>query len=148
MMVLVLAGFSGCEPQLLLPGGGSFVGLNVCENVPYIPTVVSPQPLASSAVALPANEKFEITNAWPAEIADAPSADDKLRAEALSLNHVLTHQPANPFCHACKNAKIKKQQPQITGQTNRLFRIHRGLSYTKRAKCRQSSNDKLRDGGW
>jgi hypothetical protein len=98
-------GFSwlhGCEPQLLLPGGHSFVGLNVCEKVPYIPTTVKPQTFAS-AVAIPADLKFEI-KALPAEIADAQTADDKLRAEALTVNHVLT-PTCEPVLHSLQECK-------------------------------------------
>ena len=31
----------------------------------------------------------------------------ELRAEATSLNHLLTHLPKNPFCEACQTAKLQ-----------------------------------------
>ena len=33
-----------------------------------------------------------------------------LRAEALSLNHLMAHLPKNPFCEACRKAKAIRTQ--------------------------------------
>ena len=35
---------------------------------------------------------------------------EKLHKEALSLEHMLTHVPKNPFCEICLRAKMFKQQ--------------------------------------
>jgi hypothetical protein len=37
------------------------------------------------------------------------SVNDKLRAEALSLDHKLSHLPKNPFCEACTMGKMKEK---------------------------------------
>ena len=40
----------------------------------------------------------------------APSQkDEDLKAEAKSLRHLLTHQPLNIHCHACKKAKMLRR---------------------------------------
>ena len=31
-----------------------------------------------------------------------------VRAEAMSPEHLMSHQPRNPFCHVCLRAKTKK----------------------------------------
>ena len=40
----------------------------------------------------------------------APSREDKLREEAKSLRHQMTHIPKNPYCSACVRAKVVQKQ--------------------------------------
>jgi hypothetical protein len=121
----------GCEPQLLLPGGDSFVGLSVCENVPYIPTVVSPLPFASSAVALPADMKLVITNAVPAvpEAAEIeppaeviPPPEQAKRQFTNKEHHNLTHFPSQLGCKICQQAK-QKRAPARAARPNEVHKV-------------------------
>ena len=42
---------------------------------------------------------------------DVPrTAEERLRIEAVSLTHLLTHLPKNPFCKVCEETKIKAKQ--------------------------------------
>ena len=40
---------------------------------------------------------------------DVMSREEKLRAEAVSVRHLTTHLPRNPYCGACVEAKIRAQ---------------------------------------
>ena len=37
-----------------------------------------------------------------------PEKEHALRAQAVSLQHLLTHLPKNPFCEACLRSKLNK----------------------------------------
>ena len=39
---------------------------------------------------------------------DSPSKRRKLREEARSIRHALTHLPKNPYCGACRQGKMKQ----------------------------------------
>ena len=43
------------------------------------------------------------------EINDEGKAEGDLRAEAVSLNHLLTHFPKNKFCHACLRSRVRRK---------------------------------------
>ena len=43
------------------------------------------------------------------EISDEGKAEGDLRAEAVSLNHLLTHFPKNKFCHACLRSRVRRK---------------------------------------
>ena len=36
-----------------------------------------------------------------------PTKEEKLRAEALTIQHLCTHKPQNPFCAVCNESKLK-----------------------------------------
>ena len=42
-------------------------------------------------------------------IPDLGKAEVDLRAEAVSLNHLLTHFPKNKYCHACLRSRVRRK---------------------------------------
>ena len=54
----------------------------------------------------------------PLEAAEVQSKEAKLRREAGSLDHLMTHLPKNPFCPSCKGAKMQAA-PRRRGATSR-----------------------------
>ena len=56
---------------------------------------------------------------------DTVSREDRLRAEATSVRHLMTHHPRNPYCGACAEAKIRAQparrhDPEIKERPDRV----------------------------
>ena len=41
------------------------------------------------------------------ELQRLPTKGEKLKAEAISLSHLLTHTPKNPYCETCQRAKMQ-----------------------------------------
>ena len=50
-----------------------------------------------------------IDQAIPAPPPHRQSVNDKLKAEAISAAHQLSHLPKNPFCDACLFGKMKEK---------------------------------------
>ena len=45
----------------------------------------------------------------------SPEEVNRLKKEAVSTRHLLTHLPKNPFCDACRRAKAKRPQRRQKG---------------------------------
>ena len=115
-------------PILICPSGRT-VKLDVINNVPYLPKgpVMFGAPNLDACPAMPAMPgpvlalNDELYPAAPSE-ADAPDeggeiievkhpegyrTEAQLRAEAKTLQHMMTHLPKNPFCTHCQRAKME-----------------------------------------
>ena len=115
-------------PILICPSGRT-VKLDVINNVPYLPKgpVMFGAPNLDACPAMPAMPgpvlalNDALYPAVPSE-ADAPDeggevveikhpkgyrTEDQLRAEAKTLQHMMTHLPKNPFCAHCQRAKME-----------------------------------------
>ena len=81
----------------------SKVHLKVISDVPYFvedsaSCLVAEEPAAKAPVDDDALEEAEIK----------PSEEERLREEALSVEHLACHLPKNPFCTSCNRAKLFK----------------------------------------
>ena len=50
----------------------------------------------------------DLSNVIPAE--DEKTRAERLKEEAMPVRHLMTHLPSNPYCPACKRAKLPKAQ--------------------------------------
>ena len=44
----------------------------------------------------------------------AKSVEERLKEEALSLGHLASHFPRNPFCNVCNRSTVHKKQARKT----------------------------------
>jgi hypothetical protein len=100
------------DPFFRLPDG-SIVACEVYGNVPYLRT----NEPAVLAVAVPADDEpaadeetvVEDAGVEPSEVLGAEAvATRDLKAEAVSLQHLMTHTPKNPHCAVCQRAKMQR----------------------------------------
>ena len=87
------------------------ITLEVIDHVPYLPVSRSvpcaPCPVASEEAATPEHDvaKLGVQEDLTYELARVGKRD--LKAEALSVEHMLTHLPKNSYCSVCQRAKLE-----------------------------------------
>jgi hypothetical protein len=119
---------SGQQPTLTTPDGETLV-LEVDNFVPYLPEAPIGEerepPAALPSPAAPGSEdeaeerddppvlmeeeleQLGYPEDFPEGADEEPAPEGRdLKAEALSLAHLMTHMPKNPHCEACQRAKI------------------------------------------
>jgi hypothetical protein len=102
------------QPYLVTPKGKKVV-LEVIDNVPYLPLSKS-TPCAAAPAAAGENTsdqplEAEIDEVY--EVLDTGKRD--LKAEAKSIEHMLTHLPKNPHCSVCMRAKMENVKTRRQG---------------------------------
>jgi len=108
---------AGKNPVLVSPTGRS-IPIEVDGDIPYVshraPASAMPAEAASSddppaiggdPPADPPAEDLAI------QVEDDTSKEVRLRAEANSLAHLLTHRYKNPYCSTCQQAKLEGGYP-------------------------------------
>jgi hypothetical protein len=92
----------------------------VHDDIPYLndSSIVCPATSISGPIALDADEEDVANVEVESNASDCENADPnlperetqemKLRKQAQSLEHLLTHLPQNPFCPVCRSAKLRK----------------------------------------
>ena len=121
---------SGHKPTL--SKGGQTVELDVVDFVPFLNVncagkVFALPGVAASGAAAPEVPEVvaavEAAAAEPAELEpdsdDEPAVNfsncDKLKAEALTLTHLYSHLPKNPYCEICRVAKARRKGARALG---------------------------------
>ena len=102
------------QPFLVTPKGKKVV-LEVIDNVPYLPlsrshpcaaaTPFNPNELAEMATQEEIDESYEVLD----------SGKRDLKAEAKSIEHMMTHLPKNPHCSVCSRAKMENVKTHRRG---------------------------------
>ena len=100
---------SGSSPYFLTSRGAT-IQCEVHGNVPYVRTL-------RPALAAPASSSSGLPRATGPPVAAEVQDDDvasgaerrDLKAEAISLQHLLTHKPKNPWCTTCSRAKATRR---------------------------------------
>jgi hypothetical protein len=111
----------GRRPILITPNNRRIV-LDVIDDVPYLPPSDS-VPCASALhdriehAAVPGPVVISSGQVPNAPVADDDEVDEKrdLKAEALTLKHMLTHLPKNPHCVVCQRAKMENVKLRVQG---------------------------------
>ena len=105
----------------LINSKGVKIPLEVEGDIPYLiddsrPSYACPVPAESAEEAPSEHDKQEeIPSSGAAEgesgESEKPeSKNEKLKRDAVSLSHMMTHMPQNPFCETCRAAKLRKAQ--------------------------------------
>ena len=105
----------------LIDSKGIKIPLEVEGDIPYLiddskPSYACPVPAESAEEAPSEHEQQEeVPSSGDAEgelgESEKPeSKNEKLKREACSLSHLMTHMPQNPFCETCRAAKLRKAQ--------------------------------------
>ena len=108
-------GSKGESPYFVL----SDTSIVTCEVHGRVPHIRTPVPAMPMAVAMPGEEDEALPPEDDAAVPPipAPLADDDpagktvraLKAEAVSVTHLMTHTPKNPYCAACRRAKVQRK---------------------------------------
>ena len=127
----------GC--QLVRPDG-RIAQMTMERHVPTLKSAVAKETIESTSVCHPCEpdvkqEEAE-TSSWcapalgidaEADVAegDVMSREERLRAEAVSVRHLMTHLPRNPYCGACAEAKIRahparRHDPELKERPGRV----------------------------
>jgi len=110
---------------------GSHVELEVRGNVPYLADTApafpvsdaESEPAASEAGDDDSDADDEASAAEPdGEVALAPSKAERLRAEATSLSHLMSHRYKNPFCPSCVRAKMQFRAARRSGDVESPYK--------------------------
>ena len=115
------------HPRLISPLG-RVVKLQVINDVPVLPAaeelVEEPEAGVSDVEVSGASDRQigarwedgvletvhpESVDVLPEDDKEVSSTNEMLKQEALSLHHLLTHSPKNPFCEACLAGKLRQK---------------------------------------
>ena len=111
------------HPELITPDGRVFV-LACDRDVPYLIAGTSPSrsavPAQSISLIGDAGSEGGSSEAGSAfegaenggeleEISDRGRTEEQLRAEAVSIDHLMTHWPKNRFCQACMRSRLRRK---------------------------------------
>ena len=96
------------KPYMITPDGIR-IELEVLGNVPYLVERVGAHPARQVEIA---HEPVLVEVVPPppvAEEGDLLKREDvrDLKVEALSIGHLMTHNPKNPYCSSCQRAKMQ-----------------------------------------
>ena len=107
-----VAGTTTADPELetpvAVPGGGVEYGGSSSSSDPApSATPASGSPIIEPASSASKPASGESVPPPPPPVGEKSPRD--LKAEATSITHLLTHTPRNPYCEACKRAKMTRK---------------------------------------
>ena len=103
----------------MITNTGKRIHLEVIDYIPYLPVTKSIACAAGVSKTVDGNENPELAEEADAEAGDTYEVIDcgkrDLKAEAVSVKHLLTHLPKNPFCETCVRAKMENAKSKQKG---------------------------------